>query len=170
MLNYEYTEDYDDRLKWNPHQNLLAKACQQSSWKVVKLLPERGADPNTEGCIEKCPSAINAAIRKGCVEVIAPFIRSGVKVNPRSICLCNVFDIAPFEVALSHNNFYAAEMLLVSGCSCGIYGLNKSLKVKVSVTPEKQEFLEKKGRAQEQRRAVGAEMLDGDPQPSVSSS
>ena len=142
-LNFEYTEDYDDRLKWNPHQNLLSKTCQQSSWKVVKLLLERGADPNTESCIEKCPSAITAAILKGCVEVVATFIRSGANVNHRSTCSSNVFDITPFEVAVSHSNFYAAEMLLVSGCSRGKYGLEKSLMVKVSITPEQQGFLKK---------------------------
>ena len=142
-LNFEYTEDYDDILEWNPHQNLLAKACQQSSWKVVQLLLEHGADPNTESCIEKCPSTITAAILKGCVEVVATFIRTGVNVNHRSICSCKVNDIAPFEVAVSNQNFYAAEMLLVSGCSCGIYSLEKDLKVKVSITTEQQEFLDK---------------------------
>ena len=141
LLNFEYTEDYGDRLKWNPHQNLLAKACQKSSWKVVQLLLGHGANPSTESCIEKYPSAIRAAILKGCVEVVATFIRTGVNVNHRSICSCKVNDIAPFEV--SNKIFYAAEMLLVSGCSCGIYSLEKDLKVKVSITTEQQGFLKK---------------------------
>ena len=142
LCNYKYSLNFeyiDDSLQWNSHQTLLTKACQQRSGKMVKLLLEYGADPNAESCT--CSSAIVAAIHEGHVEIVACFIRSGVNLNHKSICSCNVFDNAPFEVAVSHNNLYAAKMLLVSGCSYGMYSLDKSTMVTVGITPKLQELL-----------------------------
>ena len=144
-LNFEYIEDYDDSMKCDSHQTLLMKACLLRSEKAVKLLLEHGANPNTESCKEACPSVIFVAIHEGLVEAIALFIRSGVNINQKAVSTCNSFGSALFEIAVSCNNFYAAAMLLVFGCTGGMYSLDKSIKVKDGITHEQQGFLKKRG-------------------------
>ena len=122
-LNIEYTEEWV-QWKWRRPHTLLSEACQQKSVKMVKLLLEHGADPNRPSIIGKSRSNIIAAICHKQVEVIALFIRSGVNLNARSFHPS--IEIAlPFEVAVHQNHIYAAEMLLVCGCSCGVYSLDK---------------------------------------------
>ena len=124
-LNDGYKEQYIDGRWDTSHQNFLINACKSQSEELVKLLLEHGADPNTKYCAEECPSVINVAIYELHVEIIARLIRGGVNINTRShyssIPMCSFL---PFEVAIHTDHIYAAEMLLVSGCSRGKYRLN----------------------------------------------
>ena len=123
-LNYEYTKrDYLERLCLDDHQTLLTTACETSSVKMIKLLLDHGADPSNKCGINKCPSAFNVAIARRHVEIIACFIRCGVNVNGRWI-YPDIGDMLPFEAAVWFDHIYAAEMLLLAGCSSGKYSLD----------------------------------------------
>ena len=138
QLNSEYM---GGELRWNPHTTLLAEGCQTKFVKVVKLLLEQGADPNVNNSVKTCSSAINVAIFKRHVEVIARFIRGGVYVNAKSF-YPGIGAVLPFEAAVWHHHSYAAQMLLVSGSSFGVFSLPKEHKCKVDVAPDLQELLE----------------------------
>ena len=139
-LNDEYIEKYD-RKDLGLNQTFLIMACQARSVGAAKLVLEHGADPNKLSCVKKCfTSVLNVAINKRHVEVIALIIRGGVNVNTKSNYAG--FGVAlPFEVAIYEDHIYAAEMLLFSGCSCGVYSLNNSHKLKAGITRELQELL-----------------------------
>ena len=107
--------------------------------KVVKLLLEHGADPIL--CGEKFPRLINAAIYVRHVEIMARFIRRGVNVNTRSYHHRYREFMLPFEVAIWDRHIYAAEMLLVSGCSRGVYGWNNNHTHNLHIGREMQELL-----------------------------
>ena len=61
-------------------------------------------------------------------------------------------------------------MLLVAGCSRGIHSLDNNHTLKDNIEREMQKTSEGMERAQEQCSTTEAEMSDGDPEPSVSSS
>ena len=143
-LNYEYVGpmnyiDVGTEQIWNPHNTLLTSACHHESGEMVKLLLEHGADPNIK--YGKCVSAINVAIQHRHVEVIARFIRGGVNVNAKSFYL-GVGAVRPFEAAVWHHHSYAVQMLLVYGCSFGVFSLPKEHQCKVDIASDLQELLE----------------------------
>ena len=141
-LNYEFIEKHIG-MKWtSPHQTTLINAFSQNSVEVILLLLKHGADPNKIVCAKKCSSAMNVAIARQHVKVIARFLREGVNVNTRSYN-GDMGMMLPFEVAVWTNNIYAAEMLLVSGCSHGVHSLdsNDNHKLKVNTIPTMQELL-----------------------------
>ena len=142
-LNDEYSERYDRR-DASLNQTLLMKACQGKSVKSVTLLLENGADPNKRSCIEGLPaiSAINTAIYYRHVEVIALFIRGGVNMNIKS-SYPGIGIVLPFEAAVSNSHIYAADMLLHSGCSCGVHSLRNNHELNDGITNELKELLEK---------------------------
>ena len=148
-LNYGYKEKYDRFLN-SDHQTFLNKACEEQSVKIVKLLLEHGADPNKKYCAGKCPNVLNTAIYRRHVKHLACFIRGGVNVNTRSYYPEMVLTqgqagirrvLLPFESAVYKNHIYAAEMLLVSGCSPGIHSWNNNHRLKVNIEREMQELL-----------------------------
>ena len=122
------------------HQAYLTGACKRNSVKQIKYLLKQGADPNVNVCEQQYPSVINLAIFKSHVEIIACFIRGGVNINSRSY-LTRHRDkgmLLPFEAAVCRNHIYAAQMLLVSGCSRGAHILdyNNIRKLKVNINRE----------------------------------
>ena len=141
-LKYGYADMYDDSRLNSDHQTFLTKACDTQSVEVVKLLPERGTDPNVKVCAKKYPSVIIAAISNRHVEIIARFIRGGVNVNTRSY-YPPIGVVLPFEVAVYENHLYAAEILLVAGCSRGEYRLDNSNLLNSNIGCEMQELLKK---------------------------
>ena len=135
QLNREYmcikTNDRSETC--DSHRTVISKALyERRNVKLVKLLLEHGADLNMKRCDEKWSDAINFAIYNRHVEIIATFIRCGLNINTRSYYLDNG-DMLPFEAAIWFNHFYAAEMLLVSGCSRGEINFTKH---KADITPE----------------------------------
>ena len=125
-LNYGYIEKHTNSRKNSGHQTFLTKACKTYSMEMVKLLLKYGADPNTECGAEKCPSAINVAIYKRQVELLPWFIRGGAQLNTASYFPFEGV-LLPFEASMLDRHIYAAEMLLVSGCSRGVYSWNRKL-------------------------------------------
>ena len=143
LNNYKYllsNEYMGEELRWTPHTTLLAKGCETRSVELVKLLLEHGADPNGNNSVKTCLSAINVAIRYRHVEVIALFIRGGVRVDAKSFCP-SIGVVFPFEVAAWRHHIYAAKMLLVYGSSCGVFSTNKKHKCKVNIAADIQELL-----------------------------
>ena len=148
-LNYEYTEKFNASRFNCHHETFLIKACRNQSVQMVKLLLEHGADPNIKYCVKEWPSIINVAISEQHVEIIACFIRRGVHLNigsyyPKLTLSSDIDDIGvvlPFEAAVYDNHFYAAEMLLVAGCSRGIHSWNNNCAPKFKIVPEMQELL-----------------------------
>ena len=104
---------------------LLTEECYSHKVKITKLLLDHGADPNKKSCKGKSASPLLDAIQNSHEEIIALYIRSGVDVNLMS-CDYRHGDVIPFEAAILHGRLYGAEMLLLSGCSCGMYSLGNS--------------------------------------------
>ena len=139
-LNYGYTEKYDRGLN-SDHQTFLNKACEIQSVQMVKLLLKQGVDPNKKYCAEKFANVFNVAIYYRHVNNTACFIRRGVNVDTRSYYPDIRRVVLPFEAAVYENHIYAAEMLLVSGCSRGIHSWNNNHELKANIEREMQELL-----------------------------
>ena len=138
----------------NLHETLLTVACQGRSVNMIKLLLDHGADPNKKNCEEKCPSVLSVAIFEGHVDIIARFIRGGVNMNSRSAYLgmarasdqADIGIVLPFEAAVWDDHIYAAEMLLVSECSRGVYSVDPNQgnqELHNDIEPNIQELLKK---------------------------
>ena len=113
-LNVEYTTGRSS------HQNLLYEVCGYVTDNMVHLLLDHGADPNVQICKKK--SLINKAMDHGHIGVVARIIRGGGDVNNR-FPSWSVKGMSPFEAFALDGNVHAAEMLLVVGCSCGMFSL-----------------------------------------------
>ena len=122
-INYSVSQLHSDCKHWT----LLKEACICRSIKSVHYLLEHGADLNTD---DKCSSALVVAIQERQIELIALLICNGVDINFRSYNY-RYDDVLPFEAAVlidtgfNRGFFYAVEMLLVSGCSCGVFSLKE---------------------------------------------
>ena len=106
-------------------RTLLMEACYSNSVDAAKMLLDHGADSNKWMCEEKCFSVINIAIYQCNVKMVAHLIRSGLNISSSSYHFRHGY-VLPFEAAILDGNFHAATMLLVSGCSCGVYSLNRN--------------------------------------------
>ena len=101
---------------------LAETACRSKA--VATMLQQQGADPNKKSSKTQYVSPLHDAISKCEVNTVSYLIRSGADINCRSFS-GTYRNVLPFEAALLDNNsFHAAEMLLISGCSCGSYSLN----------------------------------------------
>ena len=100
-------------------------ACRlkEKSISMAKLLLAHGADPN-KICGECSPSPLITAICQSHEEIIAQFIRNGVDINFRSHDNHPYGKMLPFEVSVRNDLLLVTEMLLVSGCSCGVFSLS----------------------------------------------
>ena len=132
-INYSASDRHSDC----KHSTLLKVACYYGSIKVVVYLLEHGADLNNVGKNE-CSSALLVTIQSREIELIALLIKNGVDINFRSYDF-RFGDVLPFEAAVLHEQtpteilFFAVEMLLVSGCSCGVFSLDEDHKFKDDV-------------------------------------
>ena len=136
-LNVEYARRCGDNMDY---QNILIEACSASSGALIKLLLDHGADPNQIICEENCSTALTTAIIHQQVDAVVDFIKWGVDINRRSYDQ-RYNHILPFEAAVLYNNKYAAEMLLVAGCSFGEFSLEKNHKFKKNVEPELEKLM-----------------------------
>ena len=119
-LNIEYiTENSDDRkftLQTEPSFGLTA-------W-IAKLLLDHGADPAKPICSGTNANAIMTAIHRASLEVIARYIRSDGSINSRSWTYTYEI-VSPFELSVLLHRPYISAMLLISGCSRGVFNNRK---------------------------------------------
>ena len=91
---------------------------------LTKLLLDHGADPAKIMCSSTSVNAIMAAIDWGNLHAIAQYIRSGVDINFRSFN-STYGNILPFEASVKLHRNYISVMLLISGCSRGMFSNHK---------------------------------------------
>ena len=146
-LNYEYVGPWNCRLVggeqlWNPHNTLIRSACNHKSGDMVKVLLDHDADPNIKH--GQCISAINVAISREHVEVMARYIRTGVSVTGKSFSRSTWTVVCPLEAAVWNPHIGVVQMLLVSGSQlpCGVFNWPKDTKSKDDIPPYMQELLE----------------------------
>ena len=99
--------------------------------KIIKLLLDHGADPNKRICNGKVNNALTKAIGFYRLGIIALYIRNGVDINFRAHP-DDVGDVLPFELSVRCSCPYMTEMLLVSGCCCGVYSLGNNNRIKIT--------------------------------------
>ena len=124
-LNQEYAfgNCYEGNTRCYMYITVLAEAACRSM-AVTTILLDHGADLNLKSTKELYVSPLHSAITDCKVSTVAYLIRNGADINCRSFDSSHINSL-PFEAALYGNNsFHAAEMLLISGCSCGSYSLN----------------------------------------------
>ena len=102
---------------------------------VIKLLLDHGADPAKSMCYATSVNGFMRAIRYGHLAVIAQYVCSGVDINFRSYD-CPHLNVLPFEASVVHGYHSVAEILLISGCSCGVFSLDNYHKLKDNIIPE----------------------------------
>ena len=145
-LNIEYIIKESDDQSRGPY-TLLTEPGQEVTVQITKLLLDHGADPAKPMCTATSRNAIMTAICCGYLKTIAQYIRSGVDINCRSYYGKNIKAL-PFEASILRGYHKVAEMLLVSGCSCGVFSLDKNHKFKDDINP-KVENLMKEWKVQE---------------------
>ena len=99
---------------------------------IIKLLLDHGADPAKAICADRSPNALMTAIYYRDLKVIIQYIRSGVDINFRSYSRRHGH-VLPFESSVLSGYQNVAEMLLISGCSCGVFSLDNNHKFKNNV-------------------------------------
>ena len=131
-LNTSYSASLE--LSVYKHWTFLKQACYHRSLDVVEYLLEHGADLNNVDT-DRCSSALLVAIQRRQVDIIALLICNGVDINFRSYDY-EYGTVLPFEAAVLHDStagclgFFYIEMLLITGCSCGVYSLTEDHKFK----------------------------------------
>ena len=113
-LNVEYTKESD-----HSGYTLLTEPGSVCNAQITKLLLDQGADPAKPMCAARSVNAIMTAIIYRPLEVIVQYIRSGVNINDRSYAGLYERIASPFEISVLRGNYNVAEILLISGCSCG---------------------------------------------------
>ena len=114
---------------------------------------EHGADLN-KGDTDGCSSALLVAIQSRRLDLIVLLISNGVDINFRSYDYRYGY-VLPFEAAVLDDNlsdrdfFKVAEILLVSGCSCGVFSLKKDHKFKTEYINDRTKNLVMKWNVQE---------------------
>ena len=137
LINQFYIKD--SNCEKDSYHTLLTEACSKWSVKAVLLLLKHGANPNKKSCAAKSSTAMHLAIKRGLSMLIIHFIRTGGDINTRSYdpMLSLYGGVLPFEASVLYSNHSAAEMLLVSRCSCGMFSLNIWHKIKKdAINPE----------------------------------
>ena len=124
------------------YQTLLTEPCHVNSTKITKLLLDHGADPNMKICKEANSSILLEAIKYRHEEIIALYIRNGVDINYRS-CDREYGMVLPFEASVLHDRLYVTEMLLVSGCSCGMFSLDNNRQIKNDIKSDLKDLMNK---------------------------
>ena len=119
---------------------LLTEPMYRFSSQIIKLLLDHGADPTKQMCSATSVNAIMIAIRYGHVEVIAQYIRSGVDINLKSYDSSDG-KVLPFEASVLCGYHDVAKILLISGCSCGVFNLEGNHEFKNNLDPEVVELM-----------------------------
>ena len=115
-LNIEFNFKDSDQSMFT----LLTLPSNKFQDQITKLLIDHGADPCKQMCAAESPNAIMTAIHYQHLEVIAQYIRSGIDINLASWD-SNHGRVSPFKASVLRNLHYVSEMLLISGCSRGVF-------------------------------------------------
>ena len=127
LFQYKYPLNQEYCFWGNYYTTVLADACESTA--VTKILQDHGADPNKQSSKKQYVTPLHRAITGCQVSTVAYLIRSGADINCRSLDSSHRKSL-PFEASvLGKNRLHAAEMLLISGCSCGSYSLNIDQKI-----------------------------------------
>ena len=139
-LNIEYIiQDSDSDESKGPY-TLLTEWGQEVAGQITKLLLDHGADPAKPMCTATSRNAIMTSICCGHLKAIAQYIRSGVDINCRSYYGENIKAL-PFEASILRGYHNVMEMLFISGCSCGVFSLDKNHKFKDDIKPEVEKLM-----------------------------
>ena len=138
-LNMDYIRESEQS---GSMYTLLTEPKYEFSTEITKLLLDHGADPDKQICSTTSANAIMIAIHYRSLQVIAQYIRSGVDVNVWSYDLPYENVLLPFEASVRRGYHNIAEMLLISGCSCGVFSLDNNHKFKNNLTPEVAKLVE----------------------------
>ena len=139
-INNEYV--WRDRRRRGYRTLLTESIDNEDGLRMAKILLTHGADLDKTICRDNgTSSALFTAISRWKPEFIALFIRNGVNVNLRS------FDnsdgkLLPFEFSVRYNRRYITEMLLLSGCSCGVFSFGNN-KYKDDLKPSIKDLMKK---------------------------
>ena len=144
-LNIEYTNMESGQRSHQQGYTLLTdpyRVCLTGSelLQVTKLLLDHGADPVKPMCSATSANAIMTAIRYGHLAVIAQYVCSGVDINFRSYDRFYK-NVLPLEASVVHGYHSVAEILLVSGCSCGVFSLDNHHELKDNIRPEMEKLM-----------------------------
>ena len=135
-LNMEYTNEWDPSTSIY-RSTLLTEHKYEFKAQITKLLLDHGADPAKLMCEARSVNAIMAAIDQENLEAIVQYIRSGVDINSRSYDR-TYGNVLPFEASVLRSHPKIAEILLISGCSCGMFSLDK---FKNNLKPEEEKLM-----------------------------
>ena len=138
-LNVQYSITADHR---RTCFTILTEPCYINTINITKLLLDHGADPNQRICMKKDSSILLEAIQHRHEEVIALYIRNGVDINFRSLDY-QYGMVSPFEASVLHDRLYVTEMLLVSGCSCGMFSLDNNQQIKDDIKSDLKDLMSK---------------------------
>ena len=138
LCKYQYPLNHQYHDTTNTFKTLVIDACLQKSPYVVESLLKHGADPNIKNCHHNGYTAIHYSINKA--NFVACFIRIGADLSIRSYD--KVYgNVLPFEAAVLYHNHCAAEMLLLSGCPCGVYSTQSELEDEYDMTLEMKKLM-----------------------------
>ena len=107
---------------------------------ITKLLLDHGADPDKPMCSATSDNAIMTAIHCGYLWVVAQYIRSGVDINLRSYDR-PYLKVLPFEASVVRGYHSVSEILLIFGCSCGVFSLDNYHELKDNIRPEMEKLM-----------------------------
>ena len=146
LNNYNYHTNIEYILKIADKRRgpytLLSEPKRVFTAKITKLLLDHWADPAKPICAQTCRNAIMTAICCGHLKTIAQYIRSGVDINFRSHDgTYDATNSLPFETSVRYGHLSVAKMLLVCGCSCGVFSLPNNHKFKDYVKPEVEKLM-----------------------------
>ena len=107
---------------------------------ITKLLHDHGADPAKPLCAAINAYDIMRSIEYGHSKVFAQYIRSGVNINFMSYD-CIYGNVLLFEFSILRGYHDVTEMLLISGCSRGVFSLDNHHRFKNNLTPEVEKLM-----------------------------
>ena len=116
---------------------LLSERNFDGTSQMTKLLLDHGADPAKPMCAATSVNATMTAIKYGHLDAIAQYVRSGVDINFRSLD-STYGNILPFEASIKHRRHSISVMLLISGCSRGMFSNHK---FKVNPEPDLEKLM-----------------------------
>ena len=135
-MEYMYKLDQSEPIDYT----LLTEPRYKFSSQMIKLLLDHGADPAKQMCSKTSVNAIMTAIGYGNLYVIAQYIRSGVNINLKSYD-SSYGKVLPFEASVLRGYHDIAKILLISGCSCGVFSLKRNRKFKNNLKPEVEKLM-----------------------------